>query len=153
MYILSPEMTSEEVEKKARELESAIQNNEGIILKQQNPAARTLSYQIKKHASGYFGILEFQIEPEKLLEIKAMVVKDGKIVRHMVLIKKPVRIKKQRRSKRDALAAAETLPSIEGKTEKSEIKEEIQPVEEKPVEKPKVDLEDIDKQLDEILGE
>jgi ribosomal protein S6 len=157
-YIISPEVTTQEAEDKAKEIQDAIQKHEGVIVKQQNPIAKTLSYQIKKHASGFFGIIEFQIESEGLLEVKSMVQKDKKIVRHMVLIKKPVKIKKQRRSKKDAL---ESLPSIEAKPslieklgfgKKAEEKVEEPAVHEK-VEKPKVELEDIDKQLDEILGE
>ena len=149
-------MTSEDAENKAKEIELAIQKNEGIIIKQVNPVAKTLSYQIKKHASGFFGILEFQIEPEKMLEVEAMVKKDAKIVRHMVLIKRPVKIKKQRRSKREA-EQAEELPSIEPASAQgygeAKGKTAPEPEVEKTPEKPKVDLEDIDKQLDEILGE
>ena len=145
-------MTSTEVENKAREIETAIQKLEGVILKQVNPVAKTLSYQIKKHASGFFGILEFQIEADKLLELKEMVAKDKKIVRHMVLIKNPVKIKKQRRSKKEAIEAG-ILPSVEGKIETKKEETPVQEAVAEKEEKPKADLEDIDKQLDEILGE
>lgn len=148
-YIISPEITSEEAGNKAKEVESAIQKNEGVILKQSNPIAKTLSYQIKKHASGFFGILEFQMEPEGLLEIESLIQKDGKIVRHMVLIKKPVKIKKQRRSKRDSLPTDE-LPTIEAKPK---IEKVVKPLGHRPTGEAKVELEDIEKQLEEILGE
>ena len=97
-YIISPEITSEEAEAKAKEIESAIQSKEGIILKQLNPVAKTLSYPIKKRASGFFGVLEFQLEPEKLLELKEIIEKDEKIVRHMVIIKEAAesKIRKER---------------------------------------------------------
>jgi ribosomal protein S6 len=65
-YIVSPEMTSEEAEAKAKEIESAIQSREGVILKQSNPVAKTLAYPIAKRASGFFGILEFQLEARKI---------------------------------------------------------------------------------------
>lgn len=152
-YILSPEITSEEAGNKAKEIESAIQMQAGIIVKQIVPVAKTLSYQIKKHASGFFGVLEFQMEPEKLLEIKSVIEKDKQIVRHMVLIKKPVKIKKQRRSKRESLPTDE-LPSIEAKDKKSESKKTDEPATEKAHEgKAKVELKDIEQQLEEILGE
>ena len=165
-YIISSEITSEASEAKAREIESAIQSREGVILKQSNPVAKTLAFPVGKRASGFFGILEFQIEPEKLLEVKEIVAKDKKIVRHMLLIKEPLRIRKARRVKPGTVV--ETEPKLESVFEtKAEVKPEAEvkepaPVEEsgaekeeKPVkekDKDKVDLKDIDQQLDEILG-
>ena len=67
-YIVSPEITSEEAEAKAKELADIVSNKEGTILKQSNPTARALSYPIKKRASGFFGFIEFKLEPEQLLE-------------------------------------------------------------------------------------
>ena len=96
-YIISPEITSEEAEAKGKEIESAVQTREGAVLKQLNPSARTLSYPIKRQASGFFGVLEFQLEPEKLSEIKEIISKDGKIVRHMIIIKGVAELKKERR--------------------------------------------------------
>ncbi len=155
-YIISPEMTSEEAEAKAKELESAITSREGTVLKQTNPIARTLSYQIKKHASGFFGFLEFQLEPEKLLELKEILVKDGKISRHMVIIKQPIEMKKERRTRTKPITGLE----IEKKAEEpvyaegsSETKEEKPAVETKTKEKEKVELKDIEQKLDELLGE
>ncbi|OGZ78539.1 MAG: hypothetical protein A2528_02670 [Candidatus Staskawiczbacteria bacterium RIFOXYD2_FULL_37_9] len=128
-YIITSEISSGEVEVKGKEIESAVLSKEGIILKQLNPTAKTLAFPIVKRASGFFGVMEFQIEPEKLLEVKEIIVKDEKIVRHMVLIKEPVKPRKERRSKKE---------------ETTEVK-----VEEK---KDKVELKDIEQQLDELLG-
>lgn len=141
-YIISPEITSEEAEAKGKEIELAIQSREGIILKQSNPVAKTLAYPVAKRASGFFGVLEFKLEPEKLLEVKEIVSRPsgvpGKIVRHMLIIKEPVKPRKERRSKK-----SET-PVFEKKEEKTEIKS--------PESKP-VELKDIEQQLDELLGE
>ena len=150
-YIISPEMTSEEAEAKAKELEQAIQSREGIILKQQNPVAKTLAFQIAKRASGFFGVLEFQMEPEKVLEIKEIVEKEKKIVRHIVLVKEPVRIRRERRKKVEARVeqpvakTTEEQPAVEiektlGRSHTGEAKE-------------KVELKDIEDKLDEILGQ
>lgn len=149
-YIISPEITSEEAEAKAKEIESLIGNKEGTILKQSNPIAKALSYPIKKNASGFLGILEFQLEPEKLVELKEIISKDGKIVRHMLLVKNPVRIRKERRSR--------IKPAVIGVEQKIEV---VQPAnnlaDEKPISKKevkeKVELKDIEHELDELLGE
>jgi len=145
-YIISPEITSEEAEAEAKELESAISSKEGMVLKQSNPIAKALSYPIKKHASGFFGILEFQLEPEKLIELKEIIGKDGKIVRHIIIIKEPIKPRKERRTKAKPVPAFETGQ-----------KTEIEPAKiEKSVssrEKEKVELKDIEQKLDELLGE
>ncbi|MGD0576661.1 MAG: 30S ribosomal protein S6 [Candidatus Staskawiczbacteria bacterium] len=147
-YIISPEITSEEAQTKAKEIESAVQSREGIILKQFNPVAKTLAFPIGKKASGFFGVLEFKVEPEKLLEVKEIVAKDGKIVRHMVIIKEPIKIKKIRRSKAAVLEAAVT----EQKTE-VEMNQEEKPSSAKASDvKEKVELKDIEQRLEELLG-
>ena len=155
-YIVSPEITSEEAEAKAKEIGSAIVSREGTILKQSNPIAKTLSYPIKKHASGFFGVLEFQLEPEKLPELKEIVEKDGKIVRNMITIKEPAMLRKERRTRGafQAKLSPEEYPAFETK-QKEEIEsiEKEKPVAAKEAGKEKVELKDIEQKLDELLGE
>ena len=145
-YIVSPEITSEEAGAAAKEIESFIQSKEGAVLRQINPTAKTLSYPIKKHASGFVGVLEFQAEPETLVELKEKIEKDGKVVRHMVIIKKPIKEHKKRGS-RIKPAPIDIPPSFakasapaKASADKSEGKEKIQ-------------LKDIEQKLEEILGE
>lgn len=155
-YIVSPEITSEEAEAKGKEIESAIGVREGTIVRQSNPIARTLAYPIKKRASGFVGFLEFQLEPEKLVELKEILAKDGKIVRHMVIIKEAAEMKKERRTRTKPVPAFE----IEKKTEKVEEKEpsfaKASEDKEKPVKaatKEKVELKDIEQSLEELLND
>lgn len=152
-YIISPEVSLEETDKMAKEVEALIQANEGVVVKQEKPTAKTLSYPIKKHASGFVGVIEFQMEAEKLGELQLKMQKDEKVVRHMVIIKHPVKIKKMRRQRASAIETTEA-PIVKERepafAEKiNEEKEEIKKTEEKP----KVELKDIEQKLDEILGE
>ena len=157
-YILTPEITSEEAEAFAKEIESFVQSKEGIIVKQSNPVAKTLSYQIKKHASGFIGSIEFQLEPEALLELKQKMDKDGKVNRHMIVIKYPARKEKVRRSRNKtedgAVAEKETAKeiTIEGKRAVAEEKKEETSKEEPKKESKKVELKDIEEKLEELLG-
>lgn len=154
-YIISPEITSEESSAKAKEIETAIQSREGTILKQSSPIAKTLSYPIAKRASGFFGVLEFNLEPEKLLELKEILEKDTKIVRHMLIVKQPAEMRKERRTR------TKIAPTFEIEQKKETIIESPieKEVEEKPFdpaqgkEKEKVELKDIEQKLEEILGE
>lgn len=144
-YIISSEISGEEAKVKIEEMNSFIQSKEGVILRADNPIAKTLSYPIKKLGSGYLAVLEFQIEPEKISELKEKLEKDGKILRHVIIIKNPARIRKERGSARKPLFSAETRPAGDKNTAMAES-------EEKKSSK-KVELEDIEKKLDEILGE
>ncbi len=153
-YIVSPELISEEAEAKSKEIETIIQNKEGSVLRQLNPIAKTLSYPIKKQASGYLGVLEFQLEPEKLNELEESLKKDGKIVRHMVIIKKPAKQRKERRTKTKA-GGPEGYPGhpvFETKALTEKPSQSVLHTQEEKTEK-KVELKDIEKKLDEILGQ
>jgi len=159
-YIVSPEITSEEAEAKAKEIESTISSKEGIILKQSIPTAKTFSHPIGKKASGFLGILEFQLEPEKLVEFEANLAKDVIIVRHMLIIKKAAEFKKTRRTREkittSPIVAASQNEANLTPSEREERKEEI--IKEKKSSakikeiKEKVELKDIEQELDEILG-
>lgn len=158
-YIISPDVASEEAEAKAKELESAITGRQGLILKQSNPVAKALSYPIKKRASGFLGSLEFQLEPESLLELKEIIGKDSAIARYMVIIKEPAKPKKERRSKERAEAATaaasriEASPTPEEREEPNEPEEKEKAPEPSQDQKSKVELKDIEETLDELLGE
>jgi len=162
-YIISPEVTSEEAENFAKELESFVQSKEGTVVKQTNPVAKTLAYQIKKHASGFIGAIEFQLDPEKLVELKEKMEKDGKVNRHMLIIKNPLKPEKKRRSRNkteDVTEVAEkgvvkeiTIESKKVAEEKPAVEEKEEVAKEEVKTDKKVELKDIEQKLEEILGE
>ena len=156
-YIISPEITSEEAEAVSKEIESFVQGKEGIILNKTTPVAKSLAYPIKKHASGFIGALEFQVEAEKLSEIEEKIDKEGKIIRHMTIVKRPMKVYKARRMKKSAMPAVEKKETeavvATEKEEEPTTTEEKKPASAKAVVKEKVELKDIEQQLDEILGQ
>lgn len=157
-YIISPEITSEEAGAVAKGIESAITGREGIILKQSVPTAKTLSYPVGKHASGFFGVIEFQLEPEKMAELKEILAKDGKIVRHMVIIKEAAEMKKERRTRTKSampfsIEKKSGEPSIAEDPNETKQDEHLEKSAPKTKEgKGRVELKDIEQELDEILG-
>ncbi|TSC95064.1 MAG: small subunit ribosomal protein S6 [Parcubacteria group bacterium Licking1014_1] len=138
-YIISQELTSKEAEIIVKEIESFIQSREGTILKRKNPSAKILSYPIKKQSSGFFGVLGFQLEPEKLNELEKIVKKEVKIIRHMLTIENPAKKVKIRKEKRrlELDAGIEKISIAQNINNKSE----------------KIELKDIGEKLDEILRE
>ena len=159
VYIVSSEIASEEATAKAKEIESAIISREGAVLKQSIPTARTFSYPIGNTASGFFGVVEFQLESEKLLEVKEIIEKDKQIVRHMITIKRAAEFKKERRTRKVPGAILESTEEIIKETtivKEPQISEPAEEIAEnnnkKTKEKEKVELKDIEQELDEILG-
>ena len=140
-YIISSAMTQEDAAAVSKEIEAFIQSKEGVILKSEKTGAQTLAYPVKKQSSGYFCILEFQLAESAVKEVKVMLEKDKKILRHFMLIKKPIKIMKERRT-RKPLFTSEKDSGIKPLLSESKEKkaEKLNPV-------------DLDKKLDEILSE
>ena len=152
-YIISSEITSEQAEEESKNIESLIQSKEGIILKSVKVAPKTLAYPIKKQSSGFFGVLEFQLEPENLGEIKEKIQKNGKIIRHMIIINNPPKIQKERRMKRKPLESSAFADTKEGLNEKDMSAMPAHTGQAGKKTSKKVEIEEIEKELDEILSE
>jgi hypothetical protein len=84
-----------------------------------------------------------------LLELKDILAKDGKIVRHMVIIKEALEMKKERRTRTKPVEVFGAEPKVEAEPIKEEEPTQVKPV----AVKEKVELKDIEHELDEILGE
>ena len=140
-YIISSHMTSEEAETVKKDFEAFLQANGGMIVKSEKSAPQPLAYQIKKHSSGFFVVTELQMEESKIKELRAELEKNTKILRHFLIVKHPAKIMKARRTRKP-------MP-IEGKPEAVSVLKHP----EKKTKAAKVEMEDINKKLDEILSE
>lgn len=145
-YIITSSVSSEEAQSCAKEIESAIQAQGGVIVKQEIPSAKPLAYPIKGQGSGFVATIEFQSEPENVKELENKLSKDSKIIRSMLTIKQHERPRKERGRRQEAQPQAQAeAPKEEPKPENKEVKEDDK--------KEKVELKDIEQKLDEILGE
>ncbi len=136
-YLISPEANAEEMGALNAEITSAIQKEGGLILKSEMPVSKFLGYTIKKQRTAFWVNLELSIEPEKIELINSFMKKEAKVLRYLLVIKKPKRQVKERRERKDQTIAP--APEKEGIIEKAEKSDK------------KVDLQDIDEKLDEIL--
>ena len=87
---------------------------------------------VSQHSSGFLATLDFNSDPEKIGPLKEKLKKEPQIQRYIVLKKTPTRFKAR------ILRRAE----FSNRTEKAFRKED---------KKPKVELQEIEKKLDEIL--
>ena len=139
-------MSSDQALAESKNIESSIQDKEGIILKSEKPSPKTLAYPIKRQGSGFFGVLEFQLEPEHLGELRKKLQKDSKIIRYMVTIKNPAKIQKEKRVKKKPLVFSTLFEAV---------KENVKnlPAQAGRKTNKKADLKEIEKELNEILSE
>lgn len=172
-FILSPELDERGVDSFEQEVEKNIKNLGGDFKKKSKPERRNLSYPIKKFQTGYYSVINFLFNPEKIEELSTIFKHKKEILRYIFTIaEEPAVIKKplgrQERPMESRLAKTKDKERIEKIKELTEevTEREIEALkktgkkEPLPIEKPKEDkkekkkvkLEEIDKKLDEILG-
>ena len=140
-YLLSPALSEEEVLTYQGKLTGAIEDEHGVIRRVETPKKRRLAYPLKKESNGYFGWTTFAAPPEAVNKIEKKVKETPQLLRYLIMeeeietrrpfILRPV-------APRPAAGAGGTVPRA------------IPREEEKPDEK--LDLEALDKRLEEILG-
>lgn len=139
-YLISPELKTEEAEILASEIRNFLQKEGALIVKSENPSPKTLGYTIKNQGASFLTTLEFSLSPEKVGTVEDRIKKDSRILRHLLLVKKPVQKKEEVITKEHIEEEKPQKPSFVKRT---------------PEEKPekKVELKDIDEKLEEILKE
>lgn len=128
--LISPEITKEEINLLKEKLNSLIQNAGGILEEATLPVKRRLSYPIKKTGEILFWGLTFCLATEKMAELEKELKSEKKILRYLILFKKPQRV--------SALRIRRPIRKLVPRTS--------------PKEK-KAELKEIDKKLEEILDE
>ncbi len=133
-FWLKPQLEEEEVLQKISQIQRIIQEEGGYNVEASLPKLKLLAYPIKKETSGYFIYIQFEISPEKLLAVEKKLKQEQDILRYLIVKREkrktslfsPVRKKKERKT-------------ISTRTEPEKITA--------------VDLQELDKKLDEILKE
>ena len=152
--ILSPDLREEEINLFQEEFRKNIEKLEGSLKKTGKPERRSLSYPIKKFQSGYYLIVNFIFNPEKLEELYSILKHKKEILRYIVVFAPEE--KPRPFPEAASLASLRSRPADVPKEkvkEKEKVETKVEKKTEKKVEKKsKIQLEEIDKKLDEILG-
>ena len=140
-YIISSNINQKGAQELSKEVEDFIKSKDGVILSSEKSLAQTFAYPIKRKSSGYFATLSFNLPENRINELRENLGKNQEILRHFIVIKKQVKPLKKIRT-RKPIAAQPQFPA-DSPFLKNEDKRELE----------KVDLDTIDKKLDEILNE
>lgn len=136
-YLLSPAIPEEEILQKAGEITTLIEENKGVLKHSENPKKIKLAYPVKKEKTAYFGYTTFTIDPELLAALDKKV-KRPEILRYLLVEEEIGRRPPAFRPYPSRSPSLRPKPAPRQEI----VKKEDQ----------KLDLEALDKKLEEILG-
>lgn len=90
-YLISPDLSEQEVNSLVTEINSFIKEKGGLLENNLSPLKKQLSYPIAKKTMAYLVSANFQLKPEELMEIKKQLRLKPEILRFLIvniLIKK-----------------------------------------------------------------
>ena len=126
-YLISPDFSEEEIKALQEKIVSQIQEIGGVLGEVSGSIKKILAHPIKRRISAFSATLSFQLPPEKLDLLHKRLKLESNILRYLIL-GKPARV-----------SARKKVPEVTIKPKK--------------LAKPKVELKEIEKKLEEILGE
>jgi len=127
-YLISPEVSEEELKDTQEKINSLIQKEAGVLNEVQIPIKKKLVKGIKKQREVFLTNLSFYSEPDKLGSLERQLKAEKKILRYLILARPKTKVAKAEKR------PSKVIPKI-------------------PVKEKKVELEEIEKKLEEILGE
>jgi len=140
--LISSQLSEENIKSFSEKISALIKSEGAESINAKNPSRRRIGYAIKKERQAWFSVISFDLQPEKIEYLKTGLKALPEILRFMILNQKPV----------SELAINKILENKEPKAETTE-KNLGQTPEIKEPKEEKVELEEIDKKLEEILGE
>ncbi|OHA08837.1 MAG: 30S ribosomal protein S6 [Candidatus Sungbacteria bacterium RIFCSPLOWO2_01_FULL_59_16] len=139
-YLINPDVAEDEVFGEAGKITASIQDAHGLVGRIEEPKRRRLAYPVRKHRQAYFGWTIFTIAPERIAEIEKRVRQEPNVVRFLICeeVKRP-----PPRAREPRLPRRVPAPRFG----------EVKPFAPAPPrEEDKAKIEELDKQLEEILG-
>jgi len=133
-YLIPLDLPENEVKVLQERINSLVLDSQGTLDRIEDIIKKRLGGPIKNQTAAQMGTLNFYVNPERLRDLEKKLKAESQIVRYVISHKKTRKAEAPRRIRRLAPATAETSLKTTEKSKKVEIKE-------------------IEKKLDEILGE
>lgn len=137
-YLLAPSMTEEAALAQAGKLSVMIEAEHAAIRHLETPKKRKLAYAIKKEKTAYFGWTTFAAAPDTIARSSKKIREMPEVLRHMIT-------EEQIETRKPFIRSFSPRPMSSMPAPKPIPREEQKPDE-------KLDLEALDKRLEEILG-
>ncbi len=146
LYLISNQYSEDEIKPIIGKVQEMIVANGGQATFQEDWGKKRLSYPIKGFRFGYYSLIEFDVDGEKLKQIDQSLRLNSEILRYQI-------VKKKIKSEAEIAEDQKIQKKIEDRAAASESDKEIEREKEKVKEKAKnkVELKDLDEKLDKIL--
>jgi ribosomal protein S6 len=143
-YLLRGDISDEEALEKSESVRKTVENEKGLIIQENKPKKQSLGYPVKKHDIAYSGVIKFIFSPDKIPALKKSFEKSD-ILRMLLSQGKREEALKQPLKRRVIRRPAKEIQQTEG----------AQPKEPASTAKrgEPLQVEEIDKKLEEILGQ
>lgn len=154
LFILPGTLTEDEVGPVVDKVKAAVSDAGATDVSAEDMGKNRLAYPIQHIRYGYFHLCHFQAEPDKIAQVQKKLDLLGELLRVLIKEYDP---EKQKKGKinyfvESDYASGTTRPKeARIETKKEALEEKKKPA--VPEERKKVSLEEIDKKLDEILGD
>lgn len=135
-YLLSPTIPEEELLMSVNTLSALIEEQKGTVKHVQNPRKQKLSYPIHKERNVYFGWTTFRLAPDSVTALEKRLKTNTQILRYLI-VEEETRLKTPLFRIPTIKSAGQKSPAIPREANKTE---------------EKLDLEALDKKLEEILS-
>jgi len=142
-YFVSSKLSDEEIKAFSDKIASLIKSERGESINIKTPTRKKIGYEIKHERQAWFQVANFDLSPEKIGSLNIQIKSMPEIIRSMITVGKPLW--------ETTIESVFKAPRVTAIQKKESDKEEIPSS--KEIREEKVELEDIDKKLEEILGE
>ena len=130
-------------------IKNLLVKNQAKNLTEENLGRKKLAYPIKQLRHGFYFTLQFDLEASKTINIEKELKLDNQILRYLLINKHQKSAEET--AMQENLKARRIKKKIADQVKEDEVKEEEE--KEKSKKAKKISLEDLDKKLDEILGD
>ena len=127
VFILTPVLSDVQMKEAVDKFKAVITDNGGTITNEENWGMRKLAYPIQKKSTGFYSLLQFDVEPAVIATLETQFRRDERVLRFLTfrLDKYAYEYAKKRKN-----VKSQPKEVKEEKVTRKEVKEEIKEVEE-----------------------
>ena len=127
VFILTPVLSDVQMKEAVDKFKAVLTDNGGVITNEENWGMRKLSYPIQKKSTGFYSLLQFDVEPAVIATLETQFRRDERVLRFLTF-----RLDKYAYEYAEKRKNVKSQPKEvkEEKVTRKEVKEEIKEVEE-----------------------
>ncbi len=121
VFILTPVLSDAQMKEAVDKFKTVITDNEGTITNEENWGMRKLAYPIQKKSTGFYTLLQFDVDPTTIATLETQFRRDERVLRFLTFrLDKYAYEYAQKRKNNKAQPKAE----VDAKSANAEVKEE-----------------------------